>query len=121
MIRCKPLLLASAVIAVLASAPQVSAQERAFEIPAQPATDAIPELARQAQVQIVAPAGSLEGVDTPAVQGEMDVREALPRLRALARRGRRAANSELAITPATTEAGRWHTPDSSRSGSDAPA
>lgn len=80
MIRCKPLLLASAVIAVLASAPQVSAQERAFEIPAQPATDAIPELARQAQVQIVAPAGSLEGVDTPAVQGEMDVREALRRL-----------------------------------------
>jgi len=62
---------------VLAIAAPAFAQERVFDIPAQPAVRAIPELARQGQVQIVAPAQGLEGVSTPAVKGRMDVRAAL--------------------------------------------
>jgi TonB-dependent receptor len=73
----KNVLLASAVAAALTSAPHANAQQRKFEVPAQPAVTAIPELARQAQVQIIAPAGSLEGIDTPAIAGEMNAREAL--------------------------------------------
>lgn len=66
-------------VACAAAAPSL-AQERLFNIPAQPAVHAIPELARQAQVQIVAPARDLKGLSTPAVKGRMDVREALRRL-----------------------------------------
>ncbi len=75
--RYKNVLLASAIATALAAAPHAMARQRTFEVPAQPAVTAIPELARQAQVQIIAPAGSLEGIDTPAITGEMDAREAL--------------------------------------------
>jgi TonB-dependent receptor len=75
--RYKNVLLASAIAAALACPPHAIAQPRRFEVPAQPAVTAIPELARQAQVQIIAPAGSLEGIVTPAIAGEMDPREAL--------------------------------------------
>ena len=75
--RYKNVLLATAIAAALASAPQAMAQQRTFTVPAQPAVTAIPELARQAQVQIIAPAGSLEGINTPAIAGDMDAREAL--------------------------------------------
>lgn len=67
-------------IVALAIAAPAYAQERVFDIPAQSAVRAIPELARQAQVQIVAPARDLEGISTPAVKGRMDVRTALQRL-----------------------------------------
>src|SRR5687768_1566584 len=73
----KKVLLACAIATALASASQAMAQQRKFEVSAQPAVTAIPELARQAQVQIIAPAGSLEGINTPAIVGEMDAREAL--------------------------------------------
>jgi iron complex outermembrane receptor protein len=66
----------AAVVALVAAAP-ACAQDRIFDIPAQPAVRAIPELARQGQVQIVASARNLEGVMTPAVKGRMDVRAAL--------------------------------------------
>lgn len=69
----------AAVIAICTAAP-ASAQDRIFDIPAQPAVRAIPELSRQGQVQIVASARNLEGVMTPAVKGRMDVRTALRRL-----------------------------------------
>jgi len=69
----------AAVIALATAAPAL-AQDRIFDIPAQPAVRAIPELARQGQVQIVAPARNLEGVWTPAIKGRMDVRAALRRL-----------------------------------------
>ncbi|HWW27624.1 MAG TPA: TonB-dependent receptor [Caulobacter sp.] len=69
----------AAVIALSTAAPAL-AQDRIFDIPAQPAVRAIPELARQGQVQIVASARNLEGVMTPAVKGRMDVRTALRRL-----------------------------------------
>ena len=64
----------------MAIAAPAFAQDRVFDIPAQPAVRAIPELARQGQVQIVAPASQLAGVQTPAVKGTMDVRTALRRL-----------------------------------------
>ncbi|SFK14224.1 outer membrane beta-barrel protein [Caulobacter sp. UNC279MFTsu5.1] len=66
----------AAVIALATAAPAM-AQDRIFDIPAQPAVRAIPELARQGQVQIVASARHLEGLRTPAVKGRMDVRAAL--------------------------------------------
>ena len=78
--RRKNVLLASAIAAALASASPAIAQQRKFAVPAQPAVTAIPELARQAQLQIIAPAGSLEGINTPAIAGEMDAREALRKL-----------------------------------------
>jgi iron complex outermembrane receptor protein len=67
-------------VVALAIAAPAFAQERVFDIPAQAAVRAIPELARQGQVQIVAPARDLNGVQTPAVKGTMDVRTALRRL-----------------------------------------
>ena len=76
----KKVLLACAIAAALASASQAMAQQRKFEVSAQPAVTAIPELARQAQLQIIAPAGSLEGIHTPAIVGEMDARKALQML-----------------------------------------
>ncbi|WP_324749809.1 TonB-dependent receptor [Sphingomonas sp. LY54] len=66
-------------LAVAATAP-AQAQVRAFDIPAQPAVKAIPEFALQAQIQIVAPARDLAGVQTPAIKGEMEARDALRRL-----------------------------------------
>jgi TonB-dependent receptor len=61
-------------------ASQAHAQARQFDIAAQPAITAIPEFAQQAQVQVIAPARDLAGVDTKALVGEMDVRAALRRL-----------------------------------------
>ena len=70
--------LAGGVSAVaLAVASPAHAQDRVFNIPAQPAVRAIPELARQAQVQIIAPAQGLNGISTPAVKGRMNVQTAL--------------------------------------------
>src|SRR3546814_1028736 len=53
------------------------AQQRAFDIPATDAVAALPEYARQAGVQIVAPGEQLRGLRTPAVKGTMDARAAL--------------------------------------------
>jgi TonB-dependent receptor len=69
----------ASVVALVMASP-AHAQERVFDVAAQPAVRAIPEFARQAQVQIVAPARDLEGISTPAVKGRMDVRAALRRL-----------------------------------------
>ncbi|MCI4592689.1 carboxypeptidase regulatory-like domain-containing protein [Sphingobium sp. BYY-5] len=74
------LLTCGASVVALAIVTPAQAQERIFDIPAQPAVRAIPELARQAQVQIVAPARDLEGISTPAIKGRMDIRTALRRL-----------------------------------------
>lgn len=72
--------LASALLVALGVNTQAVAENRVFDVPAQSAVDAIPELARQARVQIVASAGQLEGVYTPNVAGEMAPREALSQL-----------------------------------------
>ena len=54
-----------------------AAQTRSFTLTAQEAVRAIPEFARQAGVQIIAPADRLRGVQLPALSGAYDVRDAL--------------------------------------------
>jgi iron complex outermembrane recepter protein len=56
------------------------AQQRGFDVPAQPATKAIPEFARQAGVQIIAAGGRLHGKQTTAIKGDLEVRAALRQL-----------------------------------------
>ena len=58
----------------------VHAQERTFDLAAGYVVDVIPEFARQAGVQILAPASNLKGVKSPAIKGRWDVREALAKL-----------------------------------------
>ncbi len=58
----------------------VWAQERSFDVPASDAVHAIPEFARQAGLQIVAPADELKGIRTPAIKGNLDARAALKHL-----------------------------------------
>lgn len=69
-----------AAFAALSLATAAEAQVRSFNVPAQDAVKAIPEFARQAGVQIVAPASQLRGVRTPPVQGQLDARAALRQL-----------------------------------------
>lgn len=73
----KTVLGCSAAIAALALATGAYAQQRTFNVPAQEAVRAIPEFARQADIQIIAPSTELRGVRTPAVRGDLDTREAL--------------------------------------------
>lgn len=54
-----------------------SADTRVFDVPAQPASVSIPQFARQAGRQIVAPGEKLRDLRTPQVKGSMAVREAL--------------------------------------------
>lgn len=61
----------------LALATGAWAQQRTFDIPAQEATKAVPEFARQAGVQIIAPGSQLRGLRTKAVSGQLDARAAL--------------------------------------------
>ncbi|WP_428334615.1 TonB-dependent receptor domain-containing protein [Novosphingobium sp.] len=56
------------------------AQVRSFDLAPGDAIDVIPAFARQSGLQIVAPAGNLRGVRTPAIVGQFDARTALRRL-----------------------------------------
>src|SRR6202000_1775688 len=56
------------------------AQTRTFDVPSDVASNSIPEFARQAGIQIVAPADRLEGVRTPAIKGSLDIHAALAEL-----------------------------------------
>jgi outer-membrane receptor for ferric coprogen and ferric-rhodotorulic acid len=56
------------------------AQVMTFNVPEQDATTAIPEFARQANLEIVAPADSLKGIRTRTIRGAIDVRAALKQL-----------------------------------------
>jgi iron complex outermembrane receptor protein len=67
-------------LALLACAAPAAAQQRTFDVPAQGAASAISAFARQAGLQVVAPADGLEGVRTPALKGVMDARAALRKL-----------------------------------------
>ena len=53
------------------------AEARIFNIPAEVAARAIPEFARQAGIQIIAPTEKLRGFHLNPVQGKYDVHEAL--------------------------------------------
>lgn len=64
-------------ILVLTLATGALAQQRRFDVPAQDATQAVPEFARQAGLQIIAPGSQLRGIRTQAVRGDHDVRAAL--------------------------------------------
>jgi iron complex outermembrane receptor protein len=56
------------------------AQTITFNLPEQGAATAIPEFARQANLQIIAPADRLVGIKTHTIHGALDAREALRRL-----------------------------------------
>lgn len=68
------------VASVLGASGAVLAQQRDFDLPASDASRVLPDFARQARVQIIAPADQLDGVHTAALKGRMDVREALAQL-----------------------------------------
>src|SRR5688572_19313338 len=76
----QPVIRCSAVIAATLLAVSAYAQQRSFNLPEQEATKSLPEFARQAGIQIAAPAEELKGVRTPQIKGEYDVREALRQL-----------------------------------------
>lgn len=64
-------------LALMAVASPSLAQHRAFNIPAQPAIDAIPAFAQQSGIQIIVPSSKLRGLNAPAVWGQQDARRAL--------------------------------------------
>jgi outer membrane receptor protein involved in Fe transport len=68
-----------AIYALAVSAP-AQAQMKSFNVPAQPAASGIPELARQADVQILVSESAARGKTTRAVKGSMTVDKALRRL-----------------------------------------
>lgn len=80
MVSYKWLLSGVAVAALTSMSAPAAAQTRSFDVPAQSALTSVPEFARQARVQIVAPARDLADVTTPAVKGDFDVGEGLARL-----------------------------------------
>jgi len=73
-------LLSAVALAALLSGTQALAQTRSFDVPSDVAVNSIPEFARQAGIQIVAPADQLDGVRTHAVKGSLDLHEALSEL-----------------------------------------
>lgn len=64
----------------LACVTAARAQTASFNVPAQDAATAIPEFARQANLQIIAPADKLNGVRAHAITGSLDARAALKEL-----------------------------------------
>ncbi|ESQ87293.1 TonB-denpendent receptor [Asticcacaulis sp. AC460] len=74
------MLFAGAALIGLSLATGAMAQVKSFNVPAADAVRTIPQFASQAGVQIVAPAGTLQGVRTRPVQGNIDVRAALAQL-----------------------------------------
>ncbi|MBB6251334.1 TonB-dependent receptor [Nitrospirillum iridis] len=76
----RPALLCGAASIVIALSVPAGAQTRSFDLPAQPAVSAIPMFAKQAGIQIVAPAGQLAGITTQAIHGELERHKALATL-----------------------------------------
>jgi len=68
---------AAVAIAVWCSSAPALAQVRQFDLPSEEAGKSIPEFARQAQIQIIAPGDQLHGVITPRLKGTYDVYIAL--------------------------------------------
>jgi iron complex outermembrane recepter protein len=69
-----------AVLLGLSSMSPAWAQAVSFNIPAQEAATAIAEFARQARLQIIAPADKLKGVRTQAIVGTLEIHAALAQL-----------------------------------------
>lgn len=70
-------LVCSAACTVFSMPAAAAAERRSFDLPAQSASKAIPEFARQAGIQIIAPGNRLRGLNTSALRGGYEVREAL--------------------------------------------
>src|SRR5690349_11043767 len=66
-------------LAVLPASPAL-AEPRNIDVPSEEAAKSIPEFARQENIQIIAPVSQLHGIKTPAVQGRMELDEALKTL-----------------------------------------
>ena len=75
--RIRQALLCSAALFVLGAA---AAHAETFDLPAQPAVTSIPMFARQAGIQILAPTDQLNGINTPALKGDLDRKTALHQL-----------------------------------------
>lgn len=73
------LMLAAGATAVLAAA-SAHAQVRKFDVPEQPAATGIPQFGKQAELQILAPQGAVQGKRVNAVRGAYTVEEGLARL-----------------------------------------
>lgn len=69
--------MACAAIAALGCLAPAFAQVRQFDVPSEDAGKSIPEFARQAQIQVIAPGEQLHGVSTPPIKGAYDVLAAL--------------------------------------------
>ena len=76
----KAVLMCGATALVLLNVPAAWAQTKSFDVPSEEAVNSIPEFARQAGVQIIAPADQLDTLRTDAVKGTFDVRVGLARL-----------------------------------------
>ena len=68
--------LSGAITAAFLCPPSI-AQVVRFDVPAEEAGKSLPELARQAGVQVIAPGDRLRGVITPEIKGVFDVNDAL--------------------------------------------
>src|ERR1700760_950861 len=68
-----------AVLPALAAA-AVAAQPHVINVPSEEAAKAIPEFARQENIQIIAPVGQLHGIKTQAIAGNMAMSTALQSL-----------------------------------------
>ncbi|WKL57623.1 TonB-dependent receptor [Asticcacaulis sp. ZE23SCel15] len=112
----KSLLLVGAATLGLVFATGAYAQAKSFNVPAEDAVKTIPEFARQAGVQIIAPAGRLKGIQTRAVSGNLEPRAALNQLiantglevasdngKVISLRARDAASVTTAATPALAQ------------------
>jgi len=71
------ILVCGAAVAAVCMPAAALAQERDFDIPAQPANRAVVQFAQQAGIQIVAPGSRLRGIRTRAVKGRLQIRAAL--------------------------------------------
>ncbi|MBP2161018.1 MULTISPECIES: TonB-dependent receptor [Asticcacaulis] len=107
-------LMGTVAVAAVMAAPAM-AQEKAFNIPAQDATSAVPSFVQQSDLQVLAAASELRGIRTNAVQGNMTADAALDTLisgtglTVKSRAGNsvvlaRAATAENAASPAAAEA-----------------
>jgi len=75
--KLKATLCCSVAILALMLHTNAHAQQRAFDLRSAEASSTIPEFARQAGIQILAPADGLKGVFLPSLKGNYDVRDAL--------------------------------------------
>ncbi|MGH1557549.1 STN domain-containing protein [Caulobacter segnis] len=76
----KSCLMIAAGAAALLAATEAHAQVRKFDVPEQPAATGIPQFGKQAELQILAPQGAVQGKRVNAVRGAYTVEDGLARL-----------------------------------------